>query len=561
MFPIKFLVSSSNLFLKSCRGKLVISSNFFNIQSSTNTRNLFTNARLNTRLHYQTENTFGHEIMEKERDKYNLAKKTIFPVSSISNSEFDKLLQEDWSHKKPDELITTFEKLSDYAHCNAFKIDDEQLDSFIDALADNMSEFNDDQLDSICRNLLKWPETESVSVRNYIEIWGSLDDAIMKKVTNWNIEKTLMFVDNMYNLFLIRRSDFVWKALLKANQKALKLSPKQFVQSMFYFAAYRRSTKEIFDFEIQFSKVFNELSIDEIGVACMGFFKSKTQIRSEDIVSRMIHRVTEEVDTVHEITLCSILKMIRYSCRYRHVQEITNMLDLLTPKIPKLSTYCCIQLALVTTKTNIVHKASLNGISQKFIDNRTSARLKDLERLTFVLTEYRYQPKTTIPIFDFIIDELRSPRRKEEIDTHGKSLLRTLSFLAIMEIYPVDLIHRGFDKDFLDSNYGKSLKFKFRTPNSEDSAREIITLKYSIDVELNEYNGNMVEQDICQALVNRFTDYVPEPGGKFSLNAAEKQMLEVILLLQKMRNGKKYVHGDHLLPHFQRAGKNHDTFH
>lgn len=560
MFPIKFLVSSSNLFLKSFKGAHVTQSNFLKIKKYANTCNLFTSARLNDIIFVQTENIFGHEVMEKQREKYSLAKKIVFPVSSISSSEFNKLLEENWTDKKPEEVIAAFEKLSDYAYCNKYKIDSNQLDAFIDALADNMDEFNDDQLDSVCRNLMKWPQTESVAVRNYIEVWGSLDDVIMKKLTNWDIEKVLMFADNLYNLHLVRRSDFMWKALNKAIGKVMKLSPQQLVQSMFYVATYRRSMKNIFDFEIQFGRLFDNLSLDEIGVISMGFFKSKTPLRNVEIISRMIDKVTKEADTVHEITLCSILKLIRYSCRYEHVNEVIKMLDILTPRIADLSLFSCVQLALVSTKTNIVHPDSLNAISQKFIDNPALIRLKDLERLTFVLTEYKFEPQTSEPIFDFIVDELRNTKRKEEIAVHGRCLLRTLSFLAINEIYPADLINMTFDKDFLESNYGDSLKNKFKTDKGHDSVREILVMKHSVDVEFGDYKGNMVENKACQNLVNRLTDYVPTSSGKYGLNAAEKHMLEVILLLQKMRKGSDYVHGDHLLPHYQRPGKNRKIF-
>ena len=65
----------------------------------------------------------------------------------------------------------------------------------------------------------------------------------------------------------------------------------------------------------RFGEVIHDLTIEEIGVACMGFFKTENSISNVDVVDSIITKLIKNAEVVHEITLASIMKVIYlYSC-------------------------------------------------------------------------------------------------------------------------------------------------------------------------------------------------------------------------------------------------------
>lgn len=97
----------------------------------------------------------------------------------------------------------------------------------------------------------------------------------------------------------------------------------------------------------------------------------------------------------------------------------------------------------------------MTKISQKFLTNISDARLKDLERLTFALSLYNFNPSTSEPIYPAILKELYKQEREEEIEKHPKCFSCCVHYLGLQAIYPYDLINRILDKEFIKFAYGK----------------------------------------------------------------------------------------------------------
>lgn len=64
-----------------------------------------------------------------------------------------------------------------------------------------------------------------------------------------------------------------------------------------------------FEFESAVEAKLGSLSVDEMAVISMGFFKSQTKIKLASILNRMLELVIENSENIHEISLASILKV------------------------------------------------------------------------------------------------------------------------------------------------------------------------------------------------------------------------------------------------------------
>lgn len=84
----------------------------------------------------------------------------------------------------------------------------------------------------------------------------------------------------------------------------------------------------MYNFEYKMENFIKEITLEEIGVALLGFFKTHTSLKNENLVKYIIDRTIDEIGRVPEITLASILKVnlnifidlflcsLKFFCRY-----------------------------------------------------------------------------------------------------------------------------------------------------------------------------------------------------------------------------------------------------
>lgn len=83
------------------------------------------------------------------------------------------------------------------------------------------------------------------------------------------------------------------------------------VQALFYMSCVRKlhPAISIRDYEHYVQKHITHFSIEEIGILALAFFKTKMSILNKKILMYMMHRVLEEIDSIHPITLTAITKV------------------------------------------------------------------------------------------------------------------------------------------------------------------------------------------------------------------------------------------------------------
>lgn len=514
-------------------------------------RNVHCNVILQRKMFLEHENKFAYGIMENKGYAVNLSAKPNKIFSEVTKEQFDELLHQDWLKTSPSLLFDAFSKLSIYSTKNNLCISNKIFDSYIDSLTDNIKLATDEELQSLFYYLLQWPETESIRTRNFIEVWAALDDECLNRLKRWSFDEMLNFVSLFFMLNVTKASDYCFKCLQKLAGKAKQLTPNQLVQTIFFIGIMRKAPSDIHSLELHFNKHFETFSIDEVAIMSMGFFKSKTPIRSMELISKISDRIIEESKNIHEVTLAALLKIVRYSKKASSDGKVYKILDVLQHEVPRLSIMCNVHLALLGTATLTLHRECLVKVAQSTVNTIDKTRVKDLERLVLTYGTFNFAPETTPCFFQKVVDELRKPERLPEIEKHGRSFACCISYLGYLGIYPVDLMNKVLSPKFLENTYGKQCM---------TYGREVLAIHNSAKIFCPDADMHWLSDKYAVLLAKKYTDFVPSEDYIKQYNVSEKMVLDVMKVLKEHRGGDAFVTGDHILTHHQRGGNDKNNY-
>jgi hypothetical protein len=407
-----------------------------------------------------TENEYAHAVLESNPVYTATLAPRGFPVETeeISDSEFQNMIKKDWDIESAENVFVGFKKILMFSSKKQHLVEEGTFDGVIKALTQKCSQLNDNDLIGILACLREWPLKENRHSENYIELWNVVDKQCLLRMKNWDRNKLLFVADHWYLLHLGKKSEFMWHCTMRLSRRPEKLTSFQLVQCMFYINIRRKFPPHIsvYDFEYSLQNCLDELTLDDLGILAMGFFKSEKPIRSQTLLTDIMRRIINAVDTIHEITLAALLKVIRYSLEPTHESVLFVLMDKLVPNIKRVSQLCCTHIALLGTNIHLYHEGTMNEIVQRFVNEIQSSRLKDLERLAFALSLYDYEHKTEPSIYKLIAKELCRSERAQEIEQYPRCLSCCLHYLSLQKIYLKEEISKVLDKNFIHSVYGMS---------------------------------------------------------------------------------------------------------
>lgn len=82
---------------------------------------------------------------------------------------------------------------------------------------------------------------------------------------------------------------------------------------LFYLSTMRTVGKNIsmFELEKKLAEYAESLTLDELAVAMMGFFKSSKQLFDESLMNTLIKKLIAELETVKDISFTAVVKVIK----------------------------------------------------------------------------------------------------------------------------------------------------------------------------------------------------------------------------------------------------------
>lgn len=444
-----------------CPNVLICTRKFILKKSALN-RYFNSASSLQTKFFVEGENSYAYGVMKGIPAYSNNLTCPISDIKQVSEYLFKNvLLREDWNQSKPDEIYDAFETLSHYVSQHPQPISDPTFTQFCEALVSKINEMSDDHLLGVLALLKLWPQEKSIKDNNFYTLWSSLDKECVKRMKMWDKNKALLVSDYWYHLYLSRKTLYIKLCNLKLGRNPSKLLPHQVIHCMFNVNLNRKWHVDVskFDFEYRVDECMDKLSLDEISIFAMAFFKGETKVRTPLLLSKLFRRTINEINTVHEISLCAILKVLEYSTKPDHHSMLMELQEKLVTQIPRLSLICCVHAATLGNNVLSFHEGLIRTISQRFSNEVKSARLKDIVDLSFTLGLFGYNPQTEPCILRTILEEIQRPDRTPELEIYKKCLPRCLYYLSLIDEVDLKIIDKVMDDKNLENTYGNYIYF------------------------------------------------------------------------------------------------------
>ncbi|BFG01006.1 FAST kinase domain-containing protein 5 mitochondrial [Drosophila madeirensis] len=499
-------------------------------------RHIRTSVLLPAKIFVDRENQFAHSILSESLKPYHILRPVDSPVQEAS---FLGYLEAN-RNLSPDALYANFLALVQHCAETNTQISEPQFDGFARTYCKQTHHLSDNQLLGTLRALGQLPTPESTKTRNYMELWNTLDIECCRRIERWPTGQLLLVSDAWYQLGLARIGEYVWLALKKLGRKLRKLPPEQLVQSMFLCNLLRRPVFEMFDFEMNLARCIDQMTLQELGVMAMGFFKTQTQIRNPELLNQLFDRLTKELDTVEDITLVSLLKVLRYSSKLPQVEPLIRLLRDLEPQVERVSLLTCLHMALLGCELQTCDDQLIECILKRFERELDQARLKDMERIGLVMALFNLESVSGVEkrLAERLPDLMR--QRLDEIMRYPRCFTNCLHFLTMRGVYDVELLGVALEPRFLQHAYRGGL------PGREYFHLDGCARLLGGDV----YKGHLLTERQIQQMGKQYTQYIPEREGRFKLNKTDRILVDI----RDAASGLyRHLSFKHILPQYERC--------
>lgn len=262
------------------------------------------------------ENTYAHTLFLNSLKYANTVMQPKTTYSHVTNSEALEILEKDWSSMTNVETVSAVKKLS-YNICrNNEKIEPLQYTKAFDTL--KVQNLTNDDLITIMQHLVPF-SSHMKNCNFYNNLCGRIDRECMMRFSRLPTEKMLYLCDIMYQITSKHihgvpsqfYSQYVWYSIRYLGNRPKKLKPEHLVQILFFLNIYRKPPINMYELEFHLEQCMDELSINELAIVALGFFKTSTKIRNKDFLSRIIQRTIAEIDMVDTVSIAGLIKLIR----------------------------------------------------------------------------------------------------------------------------------------------------------------------------------------------------------------------------------------------------------
>ncbi|KAG8224792.1 hypothetical protein J437_LFUL002237, partial [Ladona fulva] len=507
------------------------------------------------KLFVEVENASAHAWMEKSPVYSPTICKPIDFNHEIIYGNLEEITLQDWTGRSSSEILAAFKDASIISKNSCMQVNDPGIQNLINAFISNCNNLEDSEILTALQCLSLWPQCKSPKERPYFSMWTALDKECVKRSKEWSVSMCLLVADHWQILNLVRWSEYIRVFFKKVGRKLDKLKHHEFVQLMFYINLSRKLPVSASKFELTyaFENICETLSLEELSIAAMGFFKTQTKLRNTHVGDVLLSRLESslrmgEPPVPDSITLAALLKTLRYIISPSSCFALKKMLDASLPHINSISLLGCLHVALIGSNIQVFHEASTNKVCQRFATEIENARLKDIERLALVLTLFNHDPNTRPCIYNTMVTDVRrriteAEKKGEmwfEMERHGECLLRFLSYLSMRDIFPMDIIERAMDPSFLSHVYGESWR---------KIGREVLVLDQNIEIRSQHQPNNRLSPKLKENLVKKFSFTEMDEYKKGT--AAFRFHSDILQTLEGFPGAQGKVKTWNLLPHFE----------
>lgn len=503
------------------------------------------------KVHPELENSELYQVLAKIPELKDTLAPTVNQINNenvISDDEFKILLETDFANVDKAEILQSFKRLTFFMSDKEDTLAHTSFDNICKALTQSIQHMSDEELCKVLFLLQVWSTKCFRTDKNYFDIFSEIDKVQIERLNQGNNyyshEQLLLLLDFWAQINLLRSSNFCKLALKKLLNKSHQLSPKMFVQLMFYHCRYRSFHPLIsaYDIEFNFDKKFSHLTPGEIAVVLLAFFKSEKKFQNYNLCLKVARTFISNVDKLESPVLINgYLKSMKSFFPIQHWDVLYQICDKLYEVIDSCHPNVLANIASLGSKSNIYHPKLLDKIVDRTIQNIDNLRIKDLQRVLFPIIVFNHKLKQP-NFFEILSKEYLSEKRQAEVNKHPRCLVSLVHDLIVANHFDFELIEKCLDIEFLHLAFGKRL-------TGYVVSKDVLLIDMSVEIEAPEYTGPRLPESLKHTLCKHYA--WRKPGELFHNKkiGADDFGIEVQNKLKQVLGGEQFYQLTYVLPY------------
>lgn len=388
-------------------------------------------------------------------------------------------------------------------------------------------------------------------------IGKAFDDECIKRAPQISTEQLFQSCDFFFYLRYSKYSKFCRSFFKLIQDKAL--SKSELILALFYANLLRQAPKDFIDKTLNLvPSIADSLTLEEMAIISLGFFKTKFQIRNIAFLSALVNKLHCEINLIDPITVSALFKGLQISTTKTVDKTIPNLFSSLGHVLDSVAKEL-LHFPLTTFMHVFLYFHFIHFVNNEFIDKVKERlakedisrwRIKDIAKISYSVANLGPLISPVPEFWDKVLEDLESPTRQVEIQRYPNCLLSTLIGMSFIGLYPEKLINKIFQPETL-ANFDairKSSRLDFR--------RDLFQLNESVRLECPDYNGYLLPDNFLSTISKNHEIFGKMPDIKFSfknLSHRDAIFFDLVQSLNKLFQNKKKYSIDFFLPHFQTA--------
>lgn len=252
------------------------------------------------------ENEFAREIMQ-EHGKYIL-----WPMACDSNTPSSRIMGKH-AAIADSKIISTFRQMADLSSSNSnISFNSAAFTGIYHQLIESCASFSNTQLFEVLGIFARINiNSMDLMADHIVMLRNTLNELCASRCKQWSLDQLLLACDIWYQIPFAQQLHFIQVACDLFAARAKHATPQQLVQALFYLNWRKLPVERMHAFEQKLSIHFDELSIDELAISAMGFFKTNTNIECKILIKRFYELLLDnDLKLIPELSLTTILKVI-----------------------------------------------------------------------------------------------------------------------------------------------------------------------------------------------------------------------------------------------------------
>lgn len=273
-----------------------------------------------------------------------------------------------------------------------------------------------------------------------------------------------------------------------------------------------------------------KLHPEEIGIICLGLFKSQTSI-SESAATQIVNKAHSCVKELSDFAMVNVLKYLRFSYLY-HKEWMQDMTKEVPRRAPRMGVSGLMHVALTCSALHYRNDDILIAVAKTVPALVPHCRSKDSSKLLWAFGTLSFLPGQSPSFYASLTEALR--QRKAEFQRYPEHLLTGLLGLAFVSQFPADLLALALSPDFV--------KLALKTTQLE-LKKDLLTLDGVVSLELPQWSGPRLSCELREEIADMLWKFAQsDVCQKPEVKEAESSLKDLL-------GGEKFVCKRMILPH------------